>query len=227
MVVGSGMIAKALSRYAPDPEVTVFASGVSNSMETDPAAYARERKLLEPYLHQSATLVYFSTSSLDDPALKKSAYVQHKIAVEQHIAATAKRYLILRLPNVVGQTNNPHTIFNAFKKKLLQGEEITVFTKACRYLLDAEDLDMLLRLLLDADLPKGMVLNLSYNNRMSIPEMVHMMAEELGVTPRVKAVEKGGCYAVENKTITQVFTKAGKKIPGREINRELIRKYIS
>jgi hypothetical protein len=43
MVVGDGMMTEAFSAFRDNAEVVIFASGVSNSLEIDPAAFHREK----------------------------------------------------------------------------------------------------------------------------------------------------------------------------------------
>ena len=226
MVVGNGMIAKALARFKLDSTVTMFASGVSNSNEQDQGAYLREKELLKPFLQRPEKLIYFSTSSIYDLSLQSSAYVQHKLEMEQWIATTASQYLLVRLPNVVGNTGNPNTIFNAFKNKLQHNEEIQVHSKACRYLLDADDLADLLHMLIHDNAALNKTINLCYNNCIGIPKLIQLMEKEMRIPARIKAVDKGSCYKVDNSLMAEIFKRSGKKIPGQEVNRELVRKYL-
>lgn len=47
MIVGNGLVASAfLPYFAEDPEIMIFASGVSNSRETRKEEFVREEKLL-------------------------------------------------------------------------------------------------------------------------------------------------------------------------------------
>ena len=42
MIIGSGMLAKAFAHHAQEQQLLIFASGVSDSTETRPAAFLRE-----------------------------------------------------------------------------------------------------------------------------------------------------------------------------------------
>ena len=62
MIVGHGLLARAFEpRYGDDPRVTIFASGVSNSRESVPAAFERERAMLVPLLHGRGLLRHLLT----------------------------------------------------------------------------------------------------------------------------------------------------------------------
>ena len=115
MVIGKGMMARAFSLYRSNNNVVVFASGVSNSRESSRKAFFRERNLLRECIATNGNkiIVYFSTWSIYDRMLKETPYVQHKIKMEKIIQRHAGTYLILRLPQVVGKTNN-RTLINYF-----------------------------------------------------------------------------------------------------------------
>ena len=47
MVIGNGMVAKRFESYKTNDQFLIFASGVSNSKNINPAAYERELILLQ------------------------------------------------------------------------------------------------------------------------------------------------------------------------------------
>lgn len=136
------MIAQRFDDYSNRNDVVIFASGVSNSKETQPEPYARERHLVEETLHQrpDSLFVYFSTASIDDPTEQGSAYVVHKVAIEQFIRTQARSYLIIRASNVVGGPGNPHTILNFFINRIRRQEPFSIWQHAVRNIIDIDDL---------------------------------------------------------------------------------------
>ena len=64
MIVGNGLIAN-LFRENDSENVVFFASGVSNSLETDKSAFLREENLLRKTLEENPEkiFIYFSTVS--------------------------------------------------------------------------------------------------------------------------------------------------------------------
>lgn len=141
MVVGNGMIARRFGDFAGRDNVVIFASGVSNSKETRPEPFARERQLVEQTLHQTtgSLFVYFSTASVDDPTEQGSPYVTHKLELEQFISERAKNYLLVRASNVVGGPGNPHTVLNFFVDRIHRNEPFTIWQHANRNLIDLDD----------------------------------------------------------------------------------------
>ena len=109
MIVGSGDIAKTLIEMGIDrPNVTFFASGVSNSKETRWFEFEREHTLLEFNKFQNH-IVYFS-----------SMYADHKKHMERALRSNTKSYTIIRLGNITWG-NNPNTIINFFKAEYAAG----------------------------------------------------------------------------------------------------------
>ncbi len=141
MVIGSGMIAQRFRDYRERDNVVIFASGVSNSKETRPEPYARERQLVEETLAQAGErlFVYFSTGSINDPTEQGSAYVAHKLAIEELIKSRAANYLLVRASNVVGGPGNPHTVLNYFWYRIQRNEPFAIWQYATRNLIDIDD----------------------------------------------------------------------------------------
>src|SRR3990167_1749987 len=101
-IVGNGDIARALE--GTDKDVLFFASGVSNSQETNEAEYQREKDLLLQQ-DRSRRLVYFGSLSI---FYNDNRYAQHKREMEELIMQEFPKYTIVRLGNITWGTT-PHT----------------------------------------------------------------------------------------------------------------------
>src|SRR5688572_5332524 len=135
MVVGKGLIARAFEPlYSKDNRFLIFASGVSNSGNTEAYEFKRETGLLEQAIqqHPEKTLIYFSTCSIYDPSMQQSLYVQHKLAMENLIQTRHPDYHIFRLANLAGKTNNPHTFLNYFAQHIQSGSFFYLWKQAWR-----------------------------------------------------------------------------------------------
>lgn len=181
MIVGNGMLARAFGSYADRDDVLVFASGVSNSRETAPEAFAREVQLLEAHRtrHPDAALVYFSTCSILDHELHDMPYVQHKIAQEARVAQHS-RFHIFRLPQVVGRSDNPHTLANYFYKRLLNQEPITVWSEAERNLIDVADVFRIAAHCIDNGLFSNQALDIAAPYNIRVADVLAMLSEVTG-----------------------------------------------
>ena len=206
MVVGNGLIAKAFDAYKNNDEVIVFASGVSNSSETIDKEYHREIELLLSYKEKSQRLIYFSTCSISDQYLQNSAYTNHKSKVEKIIEEVFSRYLILRLPNLIGHTKNPNTMFNYFKNALLANTQVQIQENAYRYLLDIDDLAMLLPAILKNS-TENLKIDVAVDNKQSVLSIYLTIAKVLGVAGNYKLIKGGYNYTLNLEQISTLALK--------------------
>lgn len=204
MVIGKGMIANSLMNFKEDEELIIFASGVSNSGEMNQSAFQREIDLLEKYQDSKAKLVYFSTCSIFDQSIKESSYILHKKKIENYIADNFKNYLILRLPTVIGNSTNPHIFFNFIKNKLINNQPLEIYKNATRYLFDVEDLQTIIEHLKNKE---NNILNVCYNNKLSVEEIVLYMHSKLNSSSEIIEYNKGFDFYVDNNEFQELFSK--------------------
>lgn len=175
MIVGSGLMAGVFEKYKDDKSNIVFASGVSNSMEKNHSEYKREFDLLSQYVKKNCKLIYFSTISIFDPSLQNSPYIIHKKNIEKFITKNFCSYIIFRLPIIISNSKNPNTFFNNFVNKLKKNEDLKINEMAHRYIFDADDL--LKTLPLWIDVCSNLSINIAYNNRDSVYNIVKQMKD--------------------------------------------------
>lgn len=181
MIVGHGLLARAFAaRYADKSDVTIFASGVSNSRTTDETAFARERALLAPLLDGPGRVVYFgSCGSTNSDPLTDTPYMRHKRAMEAMVASSPAG-LVLRLPQVVGLTANPTTLTNFIRDRILSGTLFTVWTKAERNLIDVEDVAAIGARLIERGGDDGRIFSIASAASLPMPEIVAILERVLG-----------------------------------------------
>ena len=99
MVIGNGLIASAFKKsYQNDDRYVIFASGVSNSNETNVNSFIREELLIRETLtkNKDKHFIYFTSFIY----FKK--YGLHKIYMEDIIRGSGVDYTIFKLPQVIG-----------------------------------------------------------------------------------------------------------------------------
>ena len=187
------MIANAFSQYAYDDDVILFASGVSNSKENRVEKYERELSLLKFCQNNLSDkkIIYFSTCSVFDKALKNSDYIKHKLNIENFISNNFKKYLIFRLPNVVGRTDNKNTFFNFFKNSILNDNQIEVKKHDIRYLIDVDDLLEFLPIFIEGKKHNNKIIEVAVSNRLYVTEIIKMYEEILNKKASIKLIEGG------------------------------------
>ena len=138
MIVGKGDIASVLN----DREGTIFfASGVSNSNETNDSEFMREIELLDKQ-DRTKCLFYFSSISVDDnQKVGGNKYLQHKLRMETLIKSNFENYNIIRIGNITWGSN-PNTFINYIKNKIKNGEPVEIKDEY-KYMIDKEQLVLL------------------------------------------------------------------------------------
>jgi nucleoside-diphosphate-sugar epimerase len=225
MIVGNGLLASAFDkRQVSELGATVFASGVSNSDENDPAAFLREESLLTRHLEDaSGPFVYFSTCSITDPDKGRGHYAQHKARMEDKVR-TRPDSLILRLPQVVGRTSNPNTLANFIARHIADGTELTVWRNALRCLVDVDHVAGVAVHLLSQSSRLGTTQEVAPPETVTMPALVAMMEKVMHRKANVRIVDRTGGMTPDPTLMIHVAPDIGIDIsPG--YNLRLLQKY--
>jgi nucleoside-diphosphate-sugar epimerase len=226
MVVGNGMMAKAFGEFASDDSVIIFASGVSNSKEEDPALYKKETDLLHKYSNNNSLLVYFSTCSIFDPKLRDSKYVRHKLATENYISSHFSSFWIIRLPNVIGPSCNPHTMTNFLHHAIRNGIEFKLQENAYRYFIDVEDVQSVIgKAIRHRALPRGKY-NLFYPHAFRVKDLVHCIEkheEKKAFYQSLRIPDEA--YGIELSPELEPFLSFNGKQPDEYLKKALLKYY--
>jgi nucleoside-diphosphate-sugar epimerase len=192
VIIGNGLIAKAFkSKFEHEQAVTIFASGVSNSSEVRESAFQRERRLLLETIDKSTgVFVYFSTCSLTDPDRQSTPYVEHKAEAEKLLEEISDS-MVFRLPQVVGRTNNPHTLTNFLASRILRSEPFTIWKSAIRTLIDVDDVAEIGSVLIERGVV-GKTIDLCTPESVTMVELVLTMERVLCQHGQYSAVDRGG-----------------------------------
>ena len=142
-IVGSGFIAKKFKKYSyffRKNDVIIYAAGISNSQERNKKSLKREILLANQFCAKNIKrVVYISTCSINDFSRNKSKYVKNKIIIENIIRKKTNDYIIVRLPEVVGYSNNPNTLTNFFFNKIFKSKSFALYKNTKRNIIDVED----------------------------------------------------------------------------------------
>jgi len=227
MVVGNGMLAKAFESYITNEKVVIYASGVSNSSENSDENFQREISLLENCIKQNTSnlIIYFSTCSVNDDSLKDTKYVQHKKSLEFYIQKNAQKFIIFRLPIVIGYTKNSFTLFNFLKEKLSSNQEVIIQKSAYRYLVGIEDISNVLTKVIDSGSFLNSIIDVSFSKSISVLEMANVMKKELQSNSDIKIIDGGGSYNIDDLQLHNFISSKKINFPER-YNEEVLRKYL-
>ena len=228
MVFGAGLLARAFGpQFANSATSCVYAAGVSNSNCSDQREFDREQDRLMVAMgqHRSAELfLYFGTCSANGLLASTSPYVQHKIKMEK-IVEEHPRYLILRLPQTAGKTENPHTLLNYIFARIIRSERFQVWKNARRNIIDVDDV---VRIAIGLALKEGVrreCINVANFSDNAIVEIVELMANVVGKNAIYDCVGKGDAYPIDTRRIREVSPRCG-VVFGPKYLELVLRKYF-
>lgn len=206
MVIGNGLVARSFGSYAEDNRFLIFASGVSNSKSSTDADFKREENLLRQHIQADAgkILVYFSTTSVEDPDLQQTAYVQHKLNMEELIRTNVDKYAIFRLSNLAGRSDNPNTILNYFYQHISQGIPFQLWQRSERNIIDVEDVFRIADHLLQHHLAINRTLNIANTESYPVTYIVKSIEDFCGKKGIYTLADKGGPVTIDTHAIAAV-----------------------
>lgn len=183
MIIGSGVIGTAFKDlYEKDPEVYLYAAGVSNSQCIENANYQRDKSTLVENisnLKKNELLVYISTCSiLTSSNGPSSRYIEHKMEMEELVGCYG-RYLIIRLPQIASFSKNPFTLLNYFKNKINNSEAFQVYKNSYRNILDVNHMASISEKVI-SNFRDNSVVNIANPISVSVIEIVEEMQAAIG-----------------------------------------------
>ena len=205
MIIGNGLIAN-LFKENDRENVVFFASGVSNSLETDKSAFLREENLIRKTIKENPNkiFIYFSTCSIYDSSKNGSSYVNHKLKMEQIVEELANQFLILRVSNAVGKGGNPNLLMNYLVNAFHQEKEITVHTLATRNLIDADDIKNITLELIDQG-RLNQIINVAYLENFSTSEILEILEKFYSKNAKTELYKSGQTYKISIPEVEPYF----------------------
>jgi nucleoside-diphosphate-sugar epimerase len=197
MIVGNGLIANAF-RDSDREDVIFFASGVSNSLETNPSEFQREENLIRKTISENPDklFVYFSTCSIYDSSKSDSPYVNHKLNMEHIIANEAQKYIIARVSNAVGKGGNPNLLMNYIHRSIINQDKITIHQNAKRNLIAIDDVRKMI-LMLVSDMEHNKIYNIAFVRNFSISEVVSTFEKVMNLPAQKEILDLGESYSID------------------------------
>jgi nucleoside-diphosphate-sugar epimerase len=207
MIIGNGLIAKAFEEFKDDDRYLFFCSGVSNSLCTDKAAFERELNMVNKYIAENTEkkFLYFSTTSIEDPSMKESMYVKHKLEIEAIIAHSCKDYCIFRLSNVVGKSPNKFTVLNFLYNSIHSNEPFNLWKNSNRNLIDIDDVVTIIQYLLANNKCNNETINIASNDSYDVTHIVSLIEQHLNKKADYTLMEKGTKYSVDTSSINDAI----------------------
>jgi nucleoside-diphosphate-sugar epimerase len=227
LIVGCGMMAQAFAPFRNDQGVLIFASGVSDSLETRPSEFAREKSLLAKARseHPDKLLVYFGTCSVEDPDRARTPYVAHKIGIESLLEDAGSPWMVLRLPLAVGPDRKGHTLAPFLYQRISRGERFEVWEHATRYPVDVADVLRIAQRFISTRALWSRRINVALR-AFPVLEFVRVMQSIVGRRALYDLVPKGGHYPIHCPEVAALAQKLNLDLSDRYLEC-ILRKYFS
>ena len=139
MLLGSGLIARTFKRVKIDNHSIIIAAGVSDSTCVSETEFYKEKKLIKASLQKNKKIIYFSSQSCANEALK-TPYFTHKRNIERIILQYSPHNVVLRIPQIASCSGNPNNLIHSFYNLLVSEKVITCYDGVKRNLI--KDIDL-------------------------------------------------------------------------------------
>ena len=146
-VYGKGFIAFNLKKIKLPKKIFIYAAGISNSNSKNIKDYKREIAQIKKVVKKinNKIFVYISSLSVENKKLKNDKYIKNKLKIEKIDKKSCKKYLIIRLPQIVGINNNKHTLTNSLYNNILKNKQLSIWKGSVRNLIDIDDIKKILK----------------------------------------------------------------------------------
>tara|TARA_B000000532_G_scaffold213054_1_gene183458 strand:+ start:241 stop:966 length:726 start_codon:yes stop_codon:yes gene_type:complete len=233
-IIGSGFISKNFEKYHEffkKLSIKLYAAGVSNSLCNDKSLFKKDKDKIIDFskkIPKNQTLLYFSTCSVYDPSRNNNLYVKHKLNIENFIKDNFQKFLIVRLPEVVGKNSNEHTLVNFFYNKIKNKDKFDLWSNANRSIIDIEDVvKILIDFISNADTKKNRIINIANPKKSSAMHIVYILENLTGTKAKYNLITKGEKNWKIDIESTEVSMKKLNITFGKNYLENVLKKYFS
>ncbi len=225
MIIGTGMIARAFKSLEKNPDILIYAAGVSNSNETENDQFNKESELVKKAINLKKKIIYFSTFSINQSKENYSPYIEHKLKMEKLISQSEK-YIIFRVPQIVGYTDNSFLLLNYLNEKIKSGTYFTVWKNCYRSLIDVSDLVKIVKYSVNQPfcIVDNKIHSIYNQNIISIEEIVKLFEDLYKIKGNYSLIEKQEDILYSHKSGEDLVKNAGVEFDSA-YNFKLINKY--
>lgn len=203
MIIGNGLLANWIKNNNLSCQDRIyFASGVSNSQENKQEEFMREESLLLKSINSiddKTQVIYFSTCSILNKEM--TPYIRHKIKME-NLVKSCQNYAIFRLSQVVGQSNNRHTIANYIYQAIIEKKKIDLWISATRNLIDIDDAFFIIKRYLDMKINR-VTINIAYPINFPVLEIARAFEIVINTKGNFNLVNKGSDLIINTEHLNK------------------------
>ena len=231
-IIGNGFIAgnfKSYSKLLKKLNIYLYACGVSNSQCTNIRILEKDFKTLVNFqkkYDQNKKILYFSTCGIYDPSRKNKPYFVNKVKIEKFIKRNFINYLIIRVPEIVGKSNNKKNLINFLYEKITKKKKFNLWLKSTRSIIDIDDLSKILIFIIKNKNIKNKIINIANPKKISILNIVKEIERLTSIKAKYKLIKikKSKGWKINTFYIKDVMTKIKIKFDKKYLKR-VLRKY--
>tara|TARA_B100000029_G_scaffold509958_1_gene600326 strand:- start:5455 stop:6177 length:723 start_codon:yes stop_codon:yes gene_type:complete len=196
-IIGSGFIAKSFNEQRYELEklnICLYAAGVSNSQTNDENLLTKDKNRIIDFskkFDKKKKLVYISTCSIEDPSRNKNSYVRNKKYIEGLLREMFDKFLIIRLPEVVGKNDNRTSLINFLNHSIKNKIKFDLWKKAKRNVIDIEDVVSIAMILLKRTTLSNTKINIANSINYKVSEIVKNLEILNATTADYNLIDKG------------------------------------
>jgi polyisoprenyl-phosphate glycosyltransferase len=199
-VIGSGLIANRFIDYAVQSNnVVLFAGSVHDSTAQDFSTTVAEEAALKKAISEqgNSTLVYFSSCSVLDSSVAETLYVKHKLRMEKMIEETSAKYIIFRLPQIIGLSDSKSSLIMFLVDSILNGKSFDLWKNAKKNLIDIDHVHEIVGEVLKRGVFFNKTMNVAAPNSSSMLQIVNQVESFLGKTAIYQTLDKGSSFDID------------------------------
>jgi hypothetical protein len=106
-------------------------------------------------------------------------------------------HLVLRLPQVAGDTPNPHTLLNFVYARVSRGERFAIWTRARRNIIDCDDVARVANAIVRTSGTGNEIINVANPYSHTMTEIVAAMEAVTGHRAVYDSIDRGSSYPIE------------------------------
>jgi len=183
-IFGNGFIAKNLKKKKIRflDNYVIYAAGISNSKTLNIKELKKEITTFNNFIkkyNRSKIIIYISSMSIFDKYLKQNEYIKNKLKIESIIKKKVKKFIIIRLTQIVGKNRNPNTITNFIYNNIKNNKNLNLWKGHKRNLVDIEDVLKILKTIVKKKFLKNKILNIYNTKSISVKRIVLIMCKIL------------------------------------------------
>jgi len=213
-IIGNGFIGRnvnKLRKYIIKSGYTIYTAGISNSNTNSKKELRKEVRLFKIFSKEnnSKKLIFISTADVSNNLKRNNLYIINKVKIENIIRKEFKDYIILRLPQIIGNSKNKKTLINYFYRNIKKNKTIDVLSGVKRNILDIDDVIKVLKVIIFEKKLIKRTITLSNKYFVQPIDIVKIFEKKLNKVAKIrfKRVSKEN-WNLENDMSKKLFNKA-------------------